>query len=80
MKTKIVMKTIYAGPRGSYKPDQVVDMDSKEAKDLIDGGYAIEYVDPKKAAADKAKADEKAAKEKEAADKKAAADKAKNKK
>lgn len=61
---KIEMKTIYAGPKGNYKAGQVVDMDPEEARDLIDGGYAIKYV-----AAPKPKTAEE--KEQAAADKKA---------
>ena len=74
---KIEMKTVYAGPNGNYKPGQVVDMEDQQAKDLIKGGYAVPYVDPQKAADEKAKADKKAADEKAKADKKSADAKAK---
>ena len=53
---KIEMKTIYAGPKGNFKAGEVVDMDDKEAKELIEGGYAIEHkaVKPAEKADDKA--------------------------
>jgi len=63
----IQLKTIYAGPKGNYSAGQVIDMNSKEAKDLIDGGYAIQCEAPKKVA--EAEADEKAVADKEAAKK-----------
>ena len=54
----IEFKSIYAGPNGVHKAGAVVDMESKEANALIDGGYAIETVSPAKAAKQK-EADEK---------------------
>ncbi len=45
----IEFKSIYAGPNGVHKAGAVVDMESKEANALIDGGYAIETVSPAKA-------------------------------
>ena len=60
---KIQMKTIYASPKRSIKAGEVVEMEDKEAKLLIEGGYAIEH----KAVKPAAKADDKADK---AADKK----------
>ena len=68
---KIKMKTIYSGPRGNYHPDQVVDFDTKEANDLIDGGYAVKYVATPKPKTDHEKAqaaDDKKAEDKAAAD------------
>ncbi len=60
----IQMKTIYAGPKASYSAGQVVQMDAKEGKDLVDGGYAIQCEAPKKVA--EAEADEKAREDKAA--------------
>ena len=67
---KIEMKTVYAGPKGNYKPGQVVDLKDPEAKDLIEGGYAVPHIAPQKAADEKAKADKKSADAKAKAGKK----------
>lgn len=42
---KIMMKTLVAGPEGSYSPGQTVALPEKEAEELVDGGYA-QYVKP----------------------------------
>ncbi len=60
---KIQMKTIYASPTRTIHAGQVVEMEDKEAKMLIEGGYAIVH----KAAKQSAKADDN---EDKAADKK----------
>lgn len=38
---KVEMKTIAADPDGVVHPGQVVEMDKKDAKPLLDGGYAV---------------------------------------
>lgn len=40
---KIKLKTRYAGPRGCFEPDTVLDLPPADAKNLLDGGYAVEY-------------------------------------
>ena len=42
---KIVMKTLVAGPEGSYSPGQVVSLPDEQAEELVAGGYA-QYVKP----------------------------------
>ncbi len=42
---QIMMKTLVAGPEGSYSPGQTVALPDDEAKELVDGGYA-QYVKP----------------------------------
>ena len=66
---KIQMKTIYAGPKGTYSAGQVIDTDredmsTQEASELIAGGYAIEHR-AEAPPAEKAKAESKADKEAE---------------
>jgi len=39
---KIRMKTLCAGPQGVLDAGKVYELDPKRAKDLIDGGYAVE--------------------------------------
>lgn len=41
---KIRMITRMAGPRGNCEPGGIVDVDPKEAKELVEGKYAT-YVD-----------------------------------
>ena len=41
---KIKMKTLAAGPKGVYAAGEIVSVNNKEAKELVDGGYA-EHVD-----------------------------------
>jgi hypothetical protein len=43
---KIKMKTTSAGPDGIRMAGQIVDTDLKEAKELIDGGYAEAVEEP----------------------------------
>ena len=38
---KIVMKTLSAGPNGSYSPGQLVSLPDEQAKELVAGGYAV---------------------------------------
>ena len=38
---KIIMKTLAAGPSGSLVPGQVVSLPDEEAKQMVNGGYAI---------------------------------------
>lgn len=66
---KIKMKTLMSGPNGTRHPDQICtvgeDIEKKEAKQLLDGGYAEVVPD---AGAQKSKqAEEKARQEAEAA-------------
>lgn len=42
---RIILRTIYAGPRGSYGPGSVVELERAEAIALIEGGFA-RPVDP----------------------------------
>jgi hypothetical protein len=37
----IRMRTQYAGPRGTFAPNAIVEMDKDEAKVLISSGYAV---------------------------------------
>ena len=39
---KIRLKTRYAGPRGCFEPDSVLDLPPAEARALVEGGYAVE--------------------------------------
>jgi hypothetical protein len=39
---KIKLKTRYAGPRGCFEPDTVLDLPPADAKLLVDGGYAVD--------------------------------------
>ena len=39
--TKIIMKTLAAGPSGSLVPGQVVSLPDEEAEQLVTGGYAV---------------------------------------
>jgi hypothetical protein len=41
---KVRMKTLDAGPNGVRQIGQVYDVDDKEAKELVEGGFA-EYVE-----------------------------------
>lgn len=43
---KIRMKSIYAGPRGSFSPGQVADLDQASAYALIEGGFAEQIDEP----------------------------------
>lgn len=74
---EIKMKTLSAGPSGVRNPGSIHNIDAKEAKDLIAGGYAeatrvipplVDKVAAEKAAAEKEET-EKAAAEKAAAEK-----------
>ena len=38
---KIMMKTLAAGPSGSLIPGQVVSLPDEEAKQMVNGGYAV---------------------------------------
>jgi hypothetical protein len=38
---RIKMLTLMAGPDEVRKPGQIVDVPDKEAKSLVDGGYAV---------------------------------------
>lgn len=38
---KVKMLSRYAGPKGSFSVGQEVDVSSKEADDLISGGFAV---------------------------------------
>ncbi len=38
---KVKMLSIAAGPNGSYRPKDVVDFPTAQAKDLIAGGFAV---------------------------------------
>ena len=40
---KIEMKTLQAGPDGTREAGKVYDVPDKEAKALIEGGYAVPY-------------------------------------
>ncbi len=42
---RIEMKTLYAGPDRTISPGQVVDLPDDEARELIDGGYAVQVGD-----------------------------------
>lgn len=44
---KVKMITKYAGPNGTCAPGKTIDVENKEAKALVDGGYAT-YVDQPK--------------------------------
>lgn len=44
---KIRMLTLSAGPNGVRMAGQVIDVDQKEAKALIEGGYAEAIDEPK---------------------------------
>lgn len=48
---KIKLLTLMSGPDGTHQPGTVIDKPAKEAKALIDGGYAVavETAKPKKA-------------------------------
>ncbi len=37
---KIKMKSRYSGPAGNHAPGEIFDVDPKEAKELISGGFA----------------------------------------
>lgn len=43
---RIKLRTRYAGPRGCFEPEQVIDLPNNEAADLINGGYATEVKAP----------------------------------
>lgn len=43
------MITLSAGPAGIRLPGQVYELDESDAKALIDGRYAVEYVEPRPA-------------------------------
>lgn len=38
---KIRLLTILAGPNGNHSPGDVLDLPAKEARELVDGGYAV---------------------------------------
>lgn len=40
---RIKMITIQAGPEGTREPGQVIDVPDAEARQLIEGGYAVEF-------------------------------------
>jgi hypothetical protein len=40
----VMMRTMYAGPRGCYRPGEIVSFPEDMEKDLVDGRYA-EYVE-----------------------------------
>lgn len=42
---KIKMKSRYAGPSGCHQPGDVVDMEDRQAKNLVQAGFA-EAIDP----------------------------------
>ena len=44
---RIVLRTRYAGPRGTAGPGSPMDLPDDEAKALIDGGYAVPADKPK---------------------------------
>lgn len=43
MTKTIKMKALMAGPDGTRLPESVHDVPDQEAKDLIAGGYAVEF-------------------------------------
>jgi len=53
---QIKMRTLYAGPRGTYSPGAIIDMNEADAKPLIDGGYAERVDAPVPAKAERAEA------------------------
>lgn len=38
---KIQLVTRMAGPEGNFPPGTILELDEKQAKPLIDGGYAV---------------------------------------
>lgn len=48
---RIKLNTTLAGPQGSHHAGAVIDVEEKQGKELIDGKYAILYVEPPKAKA-----------------------------
>ena len=38
---EVKMKTIYAGPEQTCHPGGILSVSKEEAKDLVDGGYAV---------------------------------------
>jgi phage gp45-like len=45
-KVQIIMRSLMAGPNGIYQEGQKVELDKKQAEELVLGGYA-QYVDEK---------------------------------
>lgn len=50
---KIQMKTMSAGPDGSFQPGQIVDLPEEKAKAFVAGGYAVDVTPKAKAEAPK---------------------------
>jgi len=42
---RIQVQNLMAGPNGVFYPGNIIDVDEKEAKQLIDGGYATKAPD-----------------------------------
>lgn len=53
---KIKMRTLMAGPDGTFQPGQTRDVSAKQAKALIDGGFAERVQTPKRETATDPKA------------------------
>lgn len=56
MGTKVRLNTIYANAKGVAAPGTVIEVESTEAKDLVDGGYATAIHAPAQVAKKSAKA------------------------